>query len=800
MAEANLTDDAPILKEYASRHSIPTVGLCPKIWITAAWFADAHQEHPDFAVYRDIAMLYWSSMLPPENLRDAQTTVDPKMLEPTFFGLWCNEKSSTHEASFAVQVRLGRVKVVDRREMGWNRKSLGSSEGYFPVDSWKNRLSADQQLASGGNIQADETNLLFTNAKHLPSFGGVLSTEEAFRLASLMTTRHLRIPLLLHFFSDRTAVLVHNSLQRLLMGVLFEPSCFEGKGVQFARENILATTDALDSTLSVDLGPLTNIPIHPSDRSYQTLFATTGGLLHEELLRCPAPIVAPFLKIIEQIKARAWELTCDIRSPHFIATTWAVVCGARMEGHIRTAIERMTKERFVDSGPLTQARDFLKTFREVMMTSANSFHALLTSMLIKAGNDVCATTAIHGYLILTRAFADEDEMCGQLMGKKEKEFTTDSNALLGCGYVSIFSSGSFINLFLNSVSGELTKLGITMEKLPIPNIFGEGAVENSVMEKPRVALLTVPWHDVFTAIVRHREGLVNWLVRIERIKSCLVNGKERGVSAIDVVLSHVLMITQRRAKCDLVKWICKREKMECVRWIESPHPYPNMQELYTKICFPGASHITITFDHPTGTEAKSLNRGDSLNIFHDETLSRQWACYSGDEGWPGLHGKDPLVIPADSIVMKFQSDESVNNFGFKMRIVAPVNADLVKTIYNGGWKHIEEMAALVEAISQKHCDLLVDGGDLVDRPDSDCETPGNLCVERDSRELTVQLVERAVAEAWNQEVGACVWLVRYFTKSRNGDHHGNYFDRLNTSNIGKYCTGTFESQGHDNTL
>lgn len=790
--EAKLTDEAQIMKEARARHPVIPyflpANIAPEIWKTAGWFADAHYANQEFAIYRDTAMVYWSSMLPPSDLRDPKKAVEPSMFLPKFYQVWPFEsiEGQRDPDAFGVEVRLGRVQFdkQDEMEICWKRNPIEPTEGYFPVDSWKlakvrvgaravrpdARTYADQELTPFGEEdgQPSESDVLFTSPKQLPTFGGVLSTEEAFRLASLMTTRQLRVPLILHFFSSRPAVLVHNALQRLLTGILFEPSHFEANPYEFGSESVMCSGDAFEVTSN--LGPLGIIPVPPSNRHH---LATAGGLLNRELVLAPAPVLTPFLNIIERIKERTWERYCDHHSPYFVAATWAIVCGARVEGHLRLAIDEMMKNNVDESdpaSPLAQARDFLKRLRDIMVVSATSFHALLTHMLTKVGSDVCAATSIHGYLILTRAFADEDEMGGGLSEDRDADSPVESNALITTGHASIFSSASFVNFYLRAVSAELTRLGVTMEKLPIPTVFNDGDAGIMAIEKPRAALLSVPWHDVFTAVVRHREQLITWLGRLERFKTCLINGHVSDSSALDVVLSHVLMITRRRPKCELLRWESESEsggKRTCVRWVESPHPYPNSTEVYTRISFPGASHLTITFDPLSCTEAKHKKLADMLQIFHDETLSREWVRFSGSVGWAGVQNEAPLIIPADSIVLKFQSDESVNDFGFKMKIVAPINEELVKKIYgqytSTGWVEIVEKAS-------------VDG---IFRDD----------LRLRSFELTYRLIERAVAEAWNHEVGACAWLVRHVIEPKEGEDSTDDTKGLDNSNFGMYHTG-----------
>lgn len=89
MSEARLFEEPPILKECRASHpilhNIAPRDIAPDIWTTAAWLADAHQNDPEFAVYRDAALCFWASFLPPVGLRDpTKGPVESTMFLPRY--------------------------------------------------------------------------------------------------------------------------------------------------------------------------------------------------------------------------------------------------------------------------------------------------------------------------------------------------------------------------------------------------------------------------------------------------------------------------------------------------------------------------------------------------------------------------------------------------------------------------------------------------------------------------------------------------------------------------------------------
>jgi hypothetical protein len=105
--------------------------------------------------------------------------------------------------------------------------------------------------------------------------------------------------------------------------------------------------------------------------------------------------------------------------------------------------------------------------------------------------------------------------------------------------------------------------------------------------------------------------------------------------------------------------------------VESAHPYADSTDSYTTISEEGAISYSITFDPQSSTESNY----DFLRFYKDSSHNAYWGAdkYCGGRGgssknFPGMDGRPPLVIPADSFVIHFKTDNSNNDWGYKMTI------------------------------------------------------------------------------------------------------------------------------------
>ncbi|KAF1320211.1 Hect e3 ubiquitin ligase, partial [Globisporangium splendens] len=105
-----------------------------------------------------------------------------------------------------------------------------------------------------------------------------------------------------------------------------------------------------------------------------------------------------------------------------------------------------------------------------------------------------------------------------------------------------------------------------------------------------------------------------------------------------------------------------------LRVVESMHPYDNDMNKYWQVSIPGAKRIVVTFDPRSKSESGSdwlclYKVGSSRSEFFGEA---QYGGREGSENWPGFGGRPPLVVDADCFEVYFHSNESNNDWGFKL--------------------------------------------------------------------------------------------------------------------------------------
>lgn len=116
--------------------------------------------------------------------------------------------------------------------------------------------------------------------------------------------------------------------------------------------------------------------------------------------------------------------------------------------------------------------------------------------------------------------------------------------------------------------------------------------------------------------------------------------------------------------------------------IESEHPYkPNCHD-FTQVCIPGAVSYSIVFDSQTSTESIY----DYVKFYRDDTHTVYWGCgkYCGgydnsSSNWPGVNGRPPLVINNSKFVIYFKTNNSVQDWGFKMTITPTLSSVILAT-------------------------------------------------------------------------------------------------------------------------
>lgn len=138
--------------------------------------------------------------------------------------------------------------------------------------------------------------------------------------------------------------------------------------------------------------------------------------------------------------------------------------------------------------------------------------------------------------------------------------------------------------------------------------------------------------------------------------------------------------------------------------LESEHPYAHNRNEFTTVSVPGAVSYEITFSEETSTEPVH----DFLRFlkYDDQTVVIGAGKYSGgmldnklkvkqnlaqskqnryninreDKGpqrtpsnWPGVSGREPLTIHANKFVVHFKTNNTLNDWGFRMSIVPTIH-------------------------------------------------------------------------------------------------------------------------------
>ena len=138
--------------------------------------------------------------------------------------------------------------------------------------------------------------------------------------------------------------------------------------------------------------------------------------------------------------------------------------------------------------------------------------------------------------------------------------------------------------------------------------------------------------------------------------------------------------------------------------LESEHPYAHNRNEFTTVSVPGAVSYEITFSEETSTEPVH----DFLRFlkYDDQTVVIGAGKYSGGmldsklkvrqnlaqskanryninreekgpqrtpSNWPGVNGREPLVIHANKFVVHFKTNNTLNDWGFRMNIVPTIH-------------------------------------------------------------------------------------------------------------------------------
>jgi len=142
---------------------------------------------------------------------------------------------------------------------------------------------------------------------------------------------------------------------------------------------------------------------------------------------------------------------------------------------------------------------------------------------------------------------------------------------------------------------------------------------------------------------------------------------------MDLVLAAFKQILQVDVSPRLPCYLPQKTEEDRFEVIESDHPYGNLVDRRWKLDFPGAKQIEVTFDEQTRTDFNN----DYVRFLKTDSGTEFWGeeKYHGrdrQQNWPGLQGRQPLIIPAPSCVVLFRTDPEETDWGFKLTARAHV--------------------------------------------------------------------------------------------------------------------------------
>lgn len=275
------------------------------------WMCDSRsplaQNHTEFTMLRDMVLL--TKFMATMEMRDSQLLRKRKELDE--FASW---RLSFEEDTPGRQMSAGwrtnpkplfwELLMVRGRDMDIADivvKGFGDRE----VSQYGEGLAIHSPIdvAAQLNLQSPmEEDII--HATTLPTFGGVLSQEEAEGLWSMLTVPYLRIPLVLDFFAsqDRHTYLFSPAMQQVLRATLFEAGQYAPPIADPASKDANRTEVPLRLNASQrQEADLAVIMSATAEGDTTRLLGTSHGLLLNELLRSPQSVIKPLLRILATV-------------------------------------------------------------------------------------------------------------------------------------------------------------------------------------------------------------------------------------------------------------------------------------------------------------------------------------------------------------------------------------------------------------------------------------------------------------------------------------------------------------------
>lgn len=254
--------------------------------------------------------------------------------------------------------------------------------------------------------------------------------------------------------------------------------------------------------------------------------------------------------------------------------------------------------------------------------------------------------------------------------------------------------------------------------------------------KTQENMTATPISDVFGAIEQVRGIVMRWM------KSSTPQDIN---SAIDKMVSTSLQHSFQESS----GWQKVTSKpLVCTQVIESEHPYSPSTDWTQTVCFPGSSSINLYFDIKSCTEPDR----DYVVVSYPGSAPIRLQGPSGST-WPGASGSPALNIPGDIFIISFHSDDSVQEWGFKVEAVANVCMEAAKSL------------SKESGLGLYACQLaLKETANYVDEARVYMATHTALLIEQEEKELRGRKAEEDedVSVGLFQDSTGCVVLHPYF--------------------------------------
>ena len=605
---------------------------------------------PELAYYRDLLFLFKLVSEPSEKLKIQNEGFQKPSVwfNSDFLPLWRFDKGdriTSTTAGFGVlilsqkQVFLGYKTQLNPLDPSLLLSSLSSTKK-SSNDTNSSSSSSSKESTSSEKKKDDPkiTEEFIRLCDNLQTFDNHLSEEDSETLLSYLTAPYLAAPLLLSFFASRNRVysLVHPSLQSILEGALF-----------------------LSRNFSSSPPGVYTIPVQSPKQ-----LGTPYGLLHFELSTSPDSILQPLLSILLLSLQMCVSSSREFRG----MCVELLLFVTRLSIHVNEYVQAIEEGFF---GPLSSpfSPSSLQPFRKCLFEEVRPRLSHFSVASQKA-HDFQSCLKFHSYLCLLHPFPSSDL----------------SPFLVSASYVVAWHGGHD----QPPQSSEDISPSSSSESDSSPD---QDPTENESLPPP--LLTTPPVRSAFWVIQKQRRSIVEWAENcspafLSRLLEVIVEISLQESVSFDLLSwilptgpggrSSLLLLDEQ---VDQIWESVSSKPIHCEKILESPHDYQPSTDYYETVRFPGASQIALFFDPNCSTEEEH----DYITIYKDQTYTSTWGTqerYSGGSAayWPGCNGRPPIIIPTDHFVLYFHSDALLEEWGYRIRAIAPVCSEKANILFH----------------------------------------------------------------------------------------------------------------------